>query len=213
MNGPDGLAMRQVIIEGAGPWMWRAADEWAWHLPMADWPALRDLVLQHTVSPRVIVQAGGCMGMYPRLWANHFETVYTFEPDPINFYCLVANCPSGRIVKMQAALSATAGLGSMQRVLPENAGAGCLALAGGTVPVLRLDDLALPSVDVMQLDCEGGEEGIIAGALDTIARSHPVIAVEAPSASLRRRLCALNYTEAGRAGCMPDVVFRRSDFA
>ncbi len=212
MNGPDGLAMRQVIIEGAGPWMWRADDEWAWHLPMADWPALRDLVLQHTVSPRAIVQAGGCMGMYPRLWANHFDTVYTFEPDPVNFYCLVANCPSGRIIKMQAALGAAGGVGSIQGATSNNAGYGSMT-AGGIVPVLRLDDLALPSIDVMQLDCEGGEDAVIAGALDTIARSRPVISVETPSASLRRRLDSLNYTEVGRAGRMPDVVFRRSDSA
>ncbi len=212
MNGPDGLSMRQVIIEGAGPWMWREADEWAWHLPMADWPALRDLILQHTVNPRVIVQAGGCMGMYPRLWANHFDTVYTFEPDPINFYCLVANCPAERIIKMQAALGATAGVGSIQGAPPHNAGFGRL-MAGGNVPVLRLDDLALPSVDVLQLDCEGGEEDIIAGALSTIARSRPVISVEAPSVNLRLRLFSLDYIEVGHAGAMPDVVFRRSDSA
>jgi hypothetical protein len=54
---------------------------------------------------RVIVQAGGCCGTYPRLWSN--DRVYTFEADPLNFFCLAQNCSGPSIVKAEAALSDT----------------------------------------------------------------------------------------------------------
>ena len=207
MKGPAGLHMRNVEIEGVGPWMWRDADHWGWKHPKQEFPALRDLILDHAPRRHVIVQAGGCMGMYPRLLAEHFETVYTFEPDPVNFYCLVANCSDARIVKMQAALSDMAGARTFQPGPDFNAGLGTIADAPGSTIALPLDALALRDVDVMQFDCEGGEHKIIKGARDTIERWRPLIAVEKPDAALRITLEGLGYREVGRCGRMPDVVF------
>lgn len=155
-----------------------------------------------------MVQAGGCMGMYPRLWAEHFDTVYTFEPDPVNFYCLTANCAAANIVKMQAALGATGGIGRLQPGPDFNAGLGAVIPdATGAVIMLSLDALNLPTVDAMQLDCEGCEAPIIEGAAATIARCKPVISIEAPDTQLRVTLEGLGYREVGRCGTMPDVVF------
>lgn len=208
MKAPAGLHIRPDRIDGIGPWMWREADHWGWEHPRSGYAGIRNLILRHTRDRKVMVQAGGCMGMYPRLWAEHFEAVYTFEPDPINFYCLVANCPSDRIVKVQAALSDTAGLGTLGSAPDFNAGFARLQpeLPGATL-MLRLDDLQLPRLDALQLDCEGHEARIIAGATETIARCRPVICVEAPDAVFRAAFEALGYVEVGRVGTMPDVVF------
>jgi FkbM family methyltransferase len=207
MRAPPGLHLRDVKVEGLGPWVWVEDDHWAFNHPAPEFAGLRDLVLAHTPEPRVIIQAGGCMGMYPRLWAEHFATVYTFEPDPLNFYCLVANCPQDNVVKLQAALSDKPRMGALHMGPATNCGAHWLSASAGTVPVLALDSFAFERVDAIQLDCEGHEPHVVAGAWETIRRHRPTIAIEAPNAALRARLQSIGYGEMGRAGSMPDVVF------
>lgn len=63
--------------------------------------------LEHTKGRDVVIQAGGCLGLYPRLFAQYFKHVYTFEPVAINFYCLVQNCQVDNVHKFNAALGAT----------------------------------------------------------------------------------------------------------
>lgn len=207
MKAPPGLHIRDIKVEGIGPWVWIADDHWAFTHPASEFAALRDAVLAHTPDPKVMIQAGGCMGMYPRLWSESFATVYTFEPDPLNFYCLVANCPSERIVKLQAALSDTSRMGALHMSAVTNCGAHWLSPISGTVPVLPLDAFAFERIDAIQLDCEGNEERVIDGAMATLERHRPVLAIEAPSASVRAKLEAIGYAEQARTGSMPDVVF------
>ena len=67
---------------------------------------------------RDVVCAGGNQGLYPRLLSEIFENVYTFEPDPLSFHCLAANCQKSNIVKIQAALGRERGLVQMQCMSP-----------------------------------------------------------------------------------------------
>jgi len=212
MKGPPGLHMRDTKIEGIGPWMWRHNDYWGWAHPLPEFAPLRDLILQHVKKRDVIIQAGGCMGMYPRLWAESFNLVYTFEPDPINFYCLVANCPDARIIKMQTALAASAMPCSACLVEERNAGAVMLQAAGGPLLALPLDALSFQAVDAIQLDCEEWEENVIAGAKNTLVKHRPIVSLEAPVSHGRQHMLLalmsdLDYREVGRCGSMPDIVF------
>lgn len=207
MKAPAGLHIRTTLVEGVGPWMWREADHWGWEHPRREFAFLREAVLAHTLQRRVIIQAGGCLGMYPRLWSDSFEHVYTFEPDPVNFYCLVANCPSDRIIKMQAALSDTCRFGAFLPGPDFNAGLGKMECEPGPVPMLALDALEFPHVDAIQLDCEGHETKITAGALKTLRQHRPVVAIEKPNTAARDILSELGYAEVERVGTMPDVVF------
>ena len=50
-----------------------------------------ELALRYVDSPRVCIQAGGNVGIWPKYLANIFEYVYTFEPDKENFECLEKN--------------------------------------------------------------------------------------------------------------------------
>jgi FkbM family methyltransferase len=205
------LAIFHHAVDGVGPWLWPKADDWGFLQPGSVWPMLRDLVLEHTKQRRVIVQAGGCCGIYPRLWSDHFQTVHTFEPEPLNFACLVQNClyqnrDVDRIIMTQAALSDTTGTGTLISGPNYNVGAFKIGSgAGQSVRLLRLDDLELAGVDAIQLDCEGHEPQVIAGALETIRRCRPVLAIEGPTPDLIETLKALDYCEAGR--CDVDVVF------
>ncbi len=205
------LEVRDQKVEGVGPWLWRESDFWAWQHPALEFPALRDLILKHAKARRVMVQAGGCMGMYPRLWAKDFDRVFTFEPDPVNFHCLSYNCMDGDIVKMQAALSDNAAVLGFEPGPECNAGMGKIRQGRRfTVAAIPLDALRLPVVDVIQLDCEGHEEKAILGARSTIEKCRPVIAIERPDSSLRHLMLSLGYVESGRCGSMPDVVFTPS---
>lgn len=125
---------------------------------------------------KVAIQAGGNVGLWARKLANDFDVVYTFEPDNINFQCLVRNCPEPNIVKLQAALGAEHAMIGLQ-TLKHNCGAHAVH-GSGIYPVLRIDDLCLPACDLIQLDIEGFEYNALSGALVTILKYLPVIVVE-----------------------------------
>jgi len=125
------------------------------------------------------VQAGGNLGVFPRTLAAKFHSVYTFEPDAENFYCLGINCPESNVIKLQAALGDKPGLVS---IVDENQGQcnpGAKYVRGkGLVPTLRIDDLGLESCDLILLDIEGSELAALKGAQVTITKFKPVIAIE-----------------------------------
>lgn len=125
----------------------------------------------------VAVQAGANVGMWPDVMADRFERVYAFEPDPGNFAYFVRNCLKPNVYKYQAALGAEHGGVSLERV-PNNCGA-TFVKGKGTIPTLKIDDLALDACDFIMLDVEGYELNALLGAKDTIERYKPVIVTEA----------------------------------
>ena len=68
---------------------------------------------------RVCVQAGGHVGIYAVALAEHFDRVYTFEPEPENWECLCANLEErvthDRIIARNIALSLESDCGVMAR--------------------------------------------------------------------------------------------------
>lgn len=109
-------------VDGVGNWTWVNADVGVWHWPKVDWLPLKDKYLKHCSKFDVVVQAGGACGMYPRLLAEFFHLVYTFEPDPYNFHCLVNNCQLDRIYKIQAALGDESGTKFLHQSERSNSG-------------------------------------------------------------------------------------------
>lgn len=144
--------LRHVELDGLTEWLWPKADIYAFANPVVDWADIRKLVMAHRRGDRGVIQAGGCCGIYPRLWAQCFMGgIYTFEPNPVNFHCLVRNCRVGRIFAFQAFLSHYAGHCSMMTASDENAGAHKMVDENGLFPVLRLDDMLFPPIDLIQL--------------------------------------------------------------
>lgn len=142
--------------------------------------SLEDLpaILRHVHGRHVCVQAGGNAGLWPRALAAHFRQVVTFEPEPTNFAALCLNCSEPNVVKFQAALG-DRGRESALVLIPGNSGAAWVS-AQGEIPVrmLRLDDLALDDVDLIQLDVEGYEAFVLDGAKDLLARCKPTLVLE-----------------------------------
>jgi len=146
-------------------------------------------VLKVVPERKVVVQAGGNLGFFPKRLSEEFEAVYTFEPSEILFPTLCANASAKNVYRYQAALGCEPGF--MQTLLPENRkGLGkTFVMPGGNIPTLLLDDFAFQVLDLLYLDVEGYELFAIKGALKTIKRCRPIIAVEINNLSLR-----YNYT-------------------
>ena len=163
-----------MIYEG-----WQVPDG---ELPKALKRRLRDLdrlglVAGQCKHRRIVVQAGGNWGAWPVRLSATFETVYTFEPEPVNFDCLAANTAGRRnVVRLQAALGARHGCVGIATTAGKS---GTAHVDGqGVVPVLRVDDLELAVCDALLLDVEGYEIAALEGARETIDRCRPVLLVE-----------------------------------
>ena len=88
----ENTKIREDIIDGCGNWIWPKLDTGAWNGPSREWGEHhKPNVLKYVSNFTTVIQAGGNCGLYPRLYANMFNWVYTFEPEPMNFYCLVQN--------------------------------------------------------------------------------------------------------------------------
>lgn len=170
-------------------WKWPDEDESL----AGDLPTLlhvRDEVYPHLRKDRtrICIQAGGAIGAWPKFFARAFEEVYTFEPYPPSFHCLAVNAPELNVHKYNAALGDHHQFVHMD--FPEHrqrsetgkeniGGFRCFFDPGvATIPTFRIDDLALPVLDLLYLDLEGFEIFALKGGIDTIRRCRPTIVME-----------------------------------
>lgn len=174
------LKMRPNDVDGVTDWMWVEEDSGAWDGPHDEWMNThRDAYLNASRERNVVVQAGGNCGLYPRLFAKYFKTVYTFEPDPLNFHCLVNNCQLDNVIKINAAVGETNELVRVERPSMTNVGMHKVHADGEVhVPQFRIDQLGLIACDFIQLDVEGYEIHALRGAIETITRFKPGISCE-----------------------------------
>ena len=119
--------------------------------------------------------------MYPMLFNAFFERVYTFEPDPLSFFCLVNNCQYGNVYKFNCALSHRPGyVDIIETDQPDNRGMNRVReVQLPSFPSMPLDSLKLDGVNLIQLDLEGFEHWALLGAQKTIEHNEPMIIVEA----------------------------------
>jgi len=169
---------KTTIVEGC-VWPLKDVKCWPWLQREKDLP---NLISNYCKQKRVVVEAGGNAGFYVKLYASIFETVYTFEPDNLNFKCLVANVQENNVIKIQSclgydrqAVSLTTSRGNigMYHVARENG-----QNVDGIIPTLRIDDMNLQLCDLIHLDIEGFELEALKGAENTILNHKPVIALE-----------------------------------
>lgn len=168
--------MKDFKLENRQGWIWPTNDTacWEWLQNEKDNPLL---VSEYCKNKRVIVQAGGNCGFYIKPYAALFETVYTFEPDPKNFFCLVNNVQEQNVIKFQACLGNKHSLVGL-KVKQANAGVTRVGDWAGNIPTFLIDDLQLEICDLIHLDIEGFEFFALQGAKQTIERCKPIIAIE-----------------------------------
>lgn len=197
---------RKEEVDGIGPWIWIKKDHGAWDGPKKDWETShKQIWYDHIPQKRVVVQAGGCLGMYPKLLARDFKMVYTFEPDPLNFYCLVQNCQEDNIIKIQGALGDQRSFVNVNRISPENVGMNQVH-GVGPVPQFRLDDFNFPLLDALILDVELYEPNAIVGAQQTLLTKRPTVIMElGHRPELEQMMTQLNYKMVAQS--VADIVY------
>lgn len=200
-------------IQNLQNWMTIAKDDGAWDGIRDDWPKHNAKILEHVTEFNTVIQAGGHQGLYPRLLSDVFKFVYTFEPDPINFHCLVNNCQRDNIFKFNSALGDKHAMVLMNApekdltTLKDNSGMNRVdADKVGNVPQLMIDDLNLNHCDLIWLDIEGYEIRALSGAFNTIDKFKPVVIIERASDDVRNYLSTWNYQQVDTSNL--DCIFK-----
>ena len=196
----------EKIVVGEREWVKIASDD-AFHDILEGFEKYREAYIEHVTNFGVAVQAGGYCGVFPRLLGEMFQTVYTFEPDYANFFCLVNNCYSSNIIKAQGALGNEHGMITVVRAHPQNRGMTQVRHTPSShVPVYVIDDLDLPVCNLIQLDTEGYEHKILLGAKNTIDRHRPLISVEDSNQQIQEFLEGFGYKEVAKV--FRDTVYK-----
>lgn len=184
--------IRNVDIDGVSEWVWIKTDSGAWDC-RHQWPGQKILVQKYCKKFDCVVQAGGNQGMYPRLMANMFNTVYTFEPHWENFYTLVLNCNLPNIIKINGALGDKHCMVNLSGGADGNMGMWTTKEnQTDIIPQFKIDDLNLTTLDLIYLDIEGYEKFALAGAIESINKFKPLIACENGN-NVKDQLDSLGY--------------------
>lgn len=184
---------------------------WMW----SDWQTgfshmIPSLFERLNITMGVAIQAGGNVGLYPRLLSKHFSTVFTFEPDLENFKHLVMNCTDkDNIFPYPCALGHENGINYLN--IADYNGQSYLSIyddenqdsdiikfnTGDWVQTVSIDSMNFPHCDLIFLDVEHAEYDVLLGAIKTIKDFTPVIIVEhsykGTKEKLNKLLTSLNY--------------------
>jgi FkbM family methyltransferase len=169
-------------LGGSSEWYYHTEADHYWSIIRNDWVNhCRTKYFKHVKSFDVMITAGAHIGMYTKFYAEKFKTVYAFEPDPANFFCLVNNVKNENVIKIQTALSDERRLVELKDTGSHGhltTGIDIKDPLPGRIPTLLLDDLNLPICNLIQLDVEYYEYKVLLGAIETIKRCSPVIIAE-----------------------------------
>jgi FkbM family methyltransferase len=152
---------------------------------------------EHTV-----VDIGGNIGVRALEFARHAHEglVVSFEPDPDTFRRLEEHAtrnPDRRVTVRNIGIGATAQVLPLYRVEPGNSGMNRLLPDGPAASVHpsvevrilplaeALDGTGATKVDVIKIDVEGYEMGVLEGSLPIIRRDRPVLFIEVDDDNLR----------------------------
>jgi FkbM family methyltransferase len=179
INDPDLFSDSVKIVDmpDGRKYLWPAYDTQTVKY-LSRFTSTPDNISQHVDRRGTMVQAGGNCGYYVKLFAEQFETVYTFEPESLNFLCLTANTYNmDNVIRLQACV------GNEKKLLKtqcddKQCGSTHISADAGKVPTLLIDELGLESCDLIQLDTEGFEYFGLLGAKQTIKKFLPVIVIE-----------------------------------
>jgi FkbM family methyltransferase len=133
--------------------------------------------IEHCRQRRTVIDVGGHVGLWSFNFAHAFRHVYAFEPVAAHRECFVANTQSlDNIQLMPYALGVEQKRVSIASE-PGSSGNSTVC-QGEDVEMRLLDEFSYNEVDGIKLDCEGYEENVLRGAVDTIRRNKPTIIVE-----------------------------------
>jgi FkbM family methyltransferase len=149
--------------------------------------------LLESVPEPIILDVGANVGTHSLAWARALETatVFAFEPAPGNIELLSRNIDVNQLSKRVSVVPSAVGDAVGKAAFFEADDSAYSALrdtrrrplaATYDVDVTTIDafvqNAGLKSVSLIKIDVEGGEDGVIAGATETLAAFQPVLFVE-----------------------------------
>jgi FkbM family methyltransferase len=165
---------------------------------------LLDLRREHHGDGVVVVDCGANIGVFTVEWAKHMSgwgAVLAFEAQERLYYALAGNIAVNNCFNARAIHAAVASqIGTMKIPTPNYFAPGSfgsleLKQRDGTefigqvidysedkmvaVPTTTLDSYNFARLDLLKIDVEGMELEVLAGAGDCIAKSHPMLFIEA----------------------------------
>lgn len=146
-----------------------------------EWRQKHDRVLSLVGSRRgTVLQAGGCVGVFPIGLSRFFQTVHTYEPVPELYECLIRNIDSTvkNVYPVQKGFSNGFVRARISKTLENNCGATQVEEGSGILELVTIDSLELEELDLLWLDLEGFEYKALLGAKETIKRCRPVVVIE-----------------------------------
>lgn len=138
--------------------------------------------MEYVKQFRTAVDVGGHVGLWSMQLAKCFAVLEAFEPVQDFRDCWLCNMTpwGGReVVLHECALGEAPGRARMA-VNPKDTGGTHVAglTDDGDVEVRTLDSFDFHDVDFIKLDCEGFEDRVLKGALETLVRCKPCVIVE-----------------------------------
>lgn len=197
--------------------------------------AHREHALRHCQSFRTVIDVGANIGTWSRPFADRFETVIAFEPQPdcreafeINLknYSNVTLHPYAlgnkeEVVKFFYEEKATGNAGTSAQGVIEGPTDSLLTyddLKSYPVEQRKLDSFEFENVDLIKIDVQGTEELVLDGARKTLEIHKPVLCVElpirTPEEKEKKHLVKLKLLEWGffqRGSVSKDTVFAHKD--
>lgn len=126
------------------------------------------------------VDVGGHIGLWSWPMAKDFEAVMAFEPVALHRECWRRNMEGiAHAGLYECALGAEKGMVRMENRTHGSSGDTQVKPgAKGNVPLEKLDSFNFADVGLIKIDCEGYEEFVLRGAVETLERCKPVVIVE-----------------------------------
>lgn len=148
---------------------------------------LINIINRITNKKVVVYDVGSNIGVHAVAFASTGAEIYCFEPNPLNFEVLAENTKDLDNVHLnQVAVTNVAGdvlVQTFDPAVPGNYGELLINREIGiSVNAVRLDDLKIPAPNLIKIDAEGSELGVIQGALEKIKENLPLVYYEAQEA-------------------------------
>lgn len=136
------------------------------------------IITRSVGRPGTVLQAGGCVGLWPLALASFGWRVITCEPERQNLVCLRKNTASQPLITVvPVALGHAPGRAGLVR--PRHGAGMWMVTEGDEVTVTTIDRICADMpIQALVLDVESSELDALAGAERTIARDRPFLWLE-----------------------------------